>query len=114
MAQLCLNANHQVNCCNQALAQACAFVSPFWRSISEMAILRQLPTEKGKASVIFHGGRKEMEGAIHGLVEHPDKFALLLLDCRAHLIFCGGGFDVHRENVWTVWSWFGLSRQGTD
>ena len=20
----------------------------------------------------------------------------------------------HRKNVWTVWSWFGLSRQGTD
>lgn len=31
-----------VNCCNQALAQACAVSSPFSGSVSEMGMLRQL------------------------------------------------------------------------
>ena len=33
---------HNDNCCNQALAQACAVCSPEPRSMSEIAMLRQL------------------------------------------------------------------------
>jgi hypothetical protein len=53
-----------------------------------------------------------MEGAIYGLVEHPDTLAVLLLDVRGHFIVCGCGFDVHRKNIWTVW-WLGVARQRT-
>jgi hypothetical protein len=78
---------------------------------SVIAIFRQLPPE-WESSVIFRGGRKEMEGAIYGLVEHPDTLAVLLLDVRGHFIVCGCGFDVHRKNIWTVW-WLGVARQRT-
>ena len=53
---------------------------------------------------------REGKGVINGMVAYPDKFTVLFLGIWAYLFYRGCGIDVYRKNVWTVWSWSGLSR----